>query len=399
MDVSTKAATRPAKSRKSPIREWFDSVLFAVVAATLIRWLFMEAFTIPTPSMENSLMVGDFLFVSKLHYGTRTPRTPLQVPLTHQKIWGTNIPSYSTAIQLPSYRLPGFTSVKNGDVVVFNIPPKELNENTDYPVDLKTNYIKRCIGIPGDVVEVRQRQVYINNKVSSNYPRMQWRYYMTTSVELDERFFRRYDIVNDQREGSVTTNWEPQQGLDSVAKEMKVIGYVINTTEGTAAKLREVDGVKGVEPILKPAETPQPKASALNLNIQYQVLGGSKYGWSLDNFGSITVPKKGVTINLDQKSIALYHTVIQKYEDNENVVVTDSTLSIDGKATERYTFKQDYYFMMGDNRHNSLDSRYWGFVPEDHIVGKAVFVWMSLDPNPANIWNKIRWNRLFRIIE
>ncbi len=359
----------------------------------------MEAFTIPTPSMENSLMVGDFLFVSKLHYGTRTPRTPLQVPLTHQKIWGTNIPSYSTAIQLPSYRLPGFTSVKNGDVVVFNIPPKELNENTDYPVDLKTNYIKRCIGIPGDVVEVRQRQVYINNKVSSNYPRMQWRYYMTTSVELDERFFRRYDIVNDQREGSVTTNWEPQQGLDSVAKEMKVIGYVINTTEGTAAKLREVDGVKGVEPILKPAETPQPKASALNLNIQYQVLGGSKYGWSLDNFGSITVPKKGVTINLDQKSIALYHTVIQKYEDNENVVVTDSTLSIDGKATERYTFKQDYYFMMGDNRHNSLDSRYWGFVPEDHIVGKAVFVWMSLDPNPANIWNKIRWNRLFRIIE
>ena len=145
------------KKNKSAIREWFDSVLFAVIAATLIRWLFFEAFTIPTPSMENSLLVGDFLFVSKLHYGTRTPKTPLQVPLTHQTIWGTNIPSYTDAIQLPQYRLPGFSEVKRGDVVVFNYPP-ELQQ----PVDLKTNYIKRCVGLPGDKLEVRDLQVFTN---------------------------------------------------------------------------------------------------------------------------------------------------------------------------------------------------------------------------------------------
>ena len=159
----TSLVNKPLKQKKTPIREWFDSVLFAVIAATLIRFLTFEAYAIPTPSMENSLMVGDFLFVSKLHYGTRTPKTPLQVPLTHQKIWGTNIPSFSTAIQLPIYRLPGFTKVKNGDVVVFNYPPPKAGEPA-YPTDLKTNFIKRCIGIPGDVIESRREQVYITGK-------------------------------------------------------------------------------------------------------------------------------------------------------------------------------------------------------------------------------------------
>ena len=154
---STDTGTRPA-APKSKTREWVDAIVFAVVAATLIRWLFMEAFTIPTPSMENSLLVGDFLFVSKMHYGARTPKTPLQVPLTHQKIWGTDIPSYSDLIQLPQYRLPGFTDVERGDVVVFNFPTEH-----QYPTDLKTNYIKRCIGTPGDVVQVIDRQVYVND--------------------------------------------------------------------------------------------------------------------------------------------------------------------------------------------------------------------------------------------
>src|SRR6188472_1464791 len=147
---------------KSKIREWWDAVLFAVVAATLIRWLIMEAYTIPTPSMENSLLVGDFLFVSKFHYGTRTTSTPLQVPLTHQKIWFTEIPSYSDAIKLPQYRLPGISEVKREDVVVFNVPPKSLNDGVDYPIDLKTNYIKRCVAIPGDTLTVVDRQVIVN---------------------------------------------------------------------------------------------------------------------------------------------------------------------------------------------------------------------------------------------
>jgi signal peptidase I len=156
------------KKPKSALREWWDAVLFAVVAATLIRWLIMEAYTIPTPSMENSMLVGDFLFVSKFHYGTRTPRTPLQIPLTHQKIWFTNIPSYVDWVQLPTYRLPGFSEVKREDVVVFNVPPRDLNEGKDYPIDLKTNYIKRCVAVSGDVLEIKNKQVTINGQPSSN---------------------------------------------------------------------------------------------------------------------------------------------------------------------------------------------------------------------------------------
>ena len=389
MEVRTKAVTRPAKPQKSPIREWFDSVLFAVVAATLIRWLFMEAFTIPTPSMENSLMVGDFLFVSKLHYGTRTPRTPLQVPLTHQKIWGTDIPSYSTAIQFPSYRLPGFTHVKNGDVVVFNVPPKYLNENIDYPVDLKTNYIKRCIGIPGDVLEVRQREVIINGKSFPAPPRSQQKYFVKTTEVLDATFFRKYEIVNDYRDPSQPTeNWKPLEQYNDSTKSAALVGYSITTTKDIIDKFRAFDWVKGIEPMMdKPGETGA------------SIYGTPTFKWNHDYFGPITVPKKGATIQINAQTIALYGPVIELYENNAAVEVTPTGIRIGGQPITAYTFKQDYYFMMGDNRDNSLDSRFWGFVPEDHIVGKAVFVWMSLDPNPANIWNKIRWNRLFRIIE
>ena len=388
-EVKTRADVKSVNAKKSAIREWFDSVLFAVVAATLIRWLFMEAFTIPTPSMENSLMVGDFLFVSKLHYGTRTPRTPLQVPLTHQKIWGTNIPSYSTAIQLPVYRLPGFTHVKNGDVVVFNVPPKYLNDNIDYPVDLKTNYIKRCIGIPGDVLEVRMRQVYINGKPFQTPPRSEQKYFVKTAEVLDEGFFRKYDIVNDYRDpNQPTENWKPLEQYNDSTKASAMVGYMVNTTEETIAKFKSFDWVKGIEPMTEKSGEANP-----------MIYGAPTFKWNHDNYGPITLPKEGVTIPINAQTIALYGTVIQQYEGNEKVEVDAAGVKIGGQPITSYTFKQDYYFMMGDNRDNSLDSRFWGFVPADHIVGKAVFVWMSLDPNPANVWNKIRWNRLFRTID
>ncbi|MGF7214774.1 signal peptidase I [Spirosoma lacussanchae] len=388
-EVKTRADRKPAKAKKSPLREWFDSILFAVVAATLIRWLFMEAFTIPTPSMENSLMVGDFLFVSKLHYGTRTTTTPLQVPLTHQKIWGTNIPSYSTAIQLPSYRLPGFTSVKNGDVVVFNVPPKYLNDNIDYPVDLKTNYIKRCVGIPGDVLEVRQREVYVNGTLLPKPPRSEQKYFLKTTEVLDAAFFRKYDIVNDYRDpGQPTENWKPLEQYNDSTKSSTMVGYSINTTETVINQLKGFDWVKGIEPMSdKPGE------------MSPGIYGTPTFKWNHDNFGPITVPKQGVTIPINAQTIALYGPVIELYEGNENVVSSPTGIKIGGQPIGSYTFKQDYYFMMGDNRDNSLDSRFWGFVPADHIVGKAVFVWMSLDPNPDKWYNKIRWNRLFRTID
>lgn len=379
-EIKQVSPTRPVQKKKSATREWFDSVLFAVVAATLIRWLFMEAFTIPTPSMENSLLVGDFLFVSKLHYGTRTPITPLQVPLTHQKIWGTEIPSYSTAIQLPYHRLPGFSHVKNGDVVVFNVPPKELNDNIDRPADLKTNYIKRCVGIPGDVLEVRDMQVYINGKPLPNPPRLQSDYFLKTTEVVNDKVFHRYNITD--FEAYTETYNDTIPGND-------VTGYLVKTTVETAAKLKEQAFVKDIQLV---KDTQGQKGPGIYPQ-------ASMFTWNRDFYGPLTVPKEGATIQLDPKTIAMYGTVIQKYEHNENVELTDTSVKVNGQPITSYTFKMNYYFMMGDNRHNSLDSRYWGFVPEDHIVGKAVFVWMSIDPNPESIFSKIRWNRLFRIIE
>ena len=376
------------KPKKSPLREWLDSLLFAVIAATLIRFLTFEAFAIPTPSMEGDLMVGDYLFVSKLHYGVRTPKTPLQVPLTHQKIWGTEIPSYSTAIQLPIYRLPGFSKVKNGDVVVFNYPPPKAGEPA-YPTDLKTNFIKRCIGIPGDVIEIRQEQVFINGKAFATPSRAQTTYFVKTTEVLDERFFRKYDIVNDFKsaEGPFI-NWQPLEQYNDSTKTSALVGYRVNTTQDMIAKFKDFDWVKSIEPM-----TEQPGQAGPG------IYGGSAFPWNQDNFGPLTIPKEGMTIPINKQTIALYGPVIQRYEANGNVDVTPTGIQINGKPITSYTFKQGYYFMMGDNRHNSEDSRYWGFVPEDHIVGKAVFVWMSIDPVPADMLHKIRWNRLFRLID
>ncbi|WP_128545492.1 signal peptidase I [Larkinella soli] len=381
-------AAKAPRPKKSPLREWFDSMVFAVVAATLIRFLTVEAFAIPTPSMENSLLVGDFLFVSKLHYGIRTPKTPLQIPLTHQKIWGTDIPSFLDWVQLPQYRLPGFTHVKNGDVVVFNYPPPKPGEE-DYPTDLKTYLIKRCIGIPGDRVEIRQEQVLVNGKAFPRPVRSQTSYFIRTGEVLNERFFRKYGIVNDYNsaEGPFI-NWQPVEEFSKAARANVLVGYQINATQEAVEALKKLDWVKAVEPTTEPAGQAGPG-----------IYGSTAFAWNLDNYGPLTIPKEGAAIPINRRTIAVYGTIISRYEGNENVQVTPSEIRIGGQPIQSYTFRQNYYFMMGDNRHNSEDSRYWGFVPEDHVLGKAVFVWMSVDPAPADVWNKIRWNRLFRIIE
>lgn len=371
----------PPPKKKSAFREWIDSVVFAVVAATLIRFLFMEAYTIPTPSMENSLLVGDFLFVSKLHYGTRTPQTPLQVPLTHQKIWGSNIDSYLDWIQLPMYRLPGFTSVKNGDVVVFNYP-----DSLQLPADLRPNYIKRCIGIPGDVVEVRQAQVFVNNKPMANPPKMLHTYRVETTEPLDEAFFRKYDVWNRSTESIL--NWEPIAGIDSVKKETHTVGYYVNTSQDVIDRFRTEFGWRSTMMVV-PKKQAEP-----GVYPQSPILD-----WNRDNYGPLRVPKQGQTIPLTAENIMLYRDVIEHYEHHSKVEVNGSTVVIDGKPVTTYTFKQNYYFMMGDNRNNSADSRYWGFVPADHIVGKALFIWMSIDPDAASLAGKIRWRRLFNLID
>ncbi len=359
---------------KSASREWTEAITFAVVAATLIRWLIMEAYTIPTPSMENSLLVGDFLFVSKFHYGTRTPRTPLQIPLTHQKIWFTEIPSYLRWIQLPTYRLPGFTTVHREDVVVFNVPGIAENEGVDYPIDLKTNYIKRCVAISGDTLLIKARQVIVNHHPLVDPPEMQFSYLVTTKDEIGERNFQRMGIDRDDH----TSFTSPKPNLyvygffmtKEKAEEIKKLPFVISV---------EDDYTKHRGPIA-------------------DIFSQSKFApWNLDDFGPLIIPKKGMTIHINDSTLAFYGKVIRLYDHNDQVDIVDGKLKIDGKEVTEYTFKQNYYFMMGDNRHNSLDSRYWGFVPEDHIVGKAFFIWLSINRD-GSWFHKIRWNRFFKMI-
>jgi signal peptidase I len=359
---------------KSFVREWADAIVFAVVAATLIRWLIMEAYTIPTPSMENSLLVGDFLFVSKFHYGTRTPKTVLQLPLTHQKIWFTNIPSYLDWVQLPTYRLPGISSVKREDVVVFNVPPKFLNDNIDYPLDLKTNYIKRCVGIPGDVLKVVDRQLIVNDKVIQNHEGMQFSYLVVSKDEINERNFTALEL--DPEDYTYRGRTQENQAYYQMfltperLEQVKKLPYVVSVTMDPYQN----ESHDIIFPITK-LQT-----------------------WTADNYGAITIPAKGMTIAINDSTLSFYGETIKNYEHNKDVKIENGKLLIDGKEVTQYTFKQDYYFMMGDNRHNSLDSRFWGFVPEDHIVGKAFFIWLSLNKYGDAI-HKIRWSRFFKLID
>jgi signal peptidase I len=368
---------------KSALREWWDAILFAVVAATLIRWLIMEAYTIPTPSMENSMLVGDFLFVSKFHYGTRTPRTPLQIPLTHQKIWFTEIPSYLDWVQLPTYRLPGFTHVKRNDVVVFNVPGiaennyPNMNSSTwiDYPVDLKTNYIKRCVAVPGDVLEIKDRQLFINGEAQPNPPEEQLSYLVTSKDEINERNLEKLEIDPDDYsfQGRPETN--------------KVV-YQMFLTKAKVDELKSLPYITSVSEDYRTHEGPDAR-----------IFPGTKYTkWNGDNYGPLTIPKEGMKIIINDSTLFTYGRTIKDYDLNKDVKIEGDKLMIDGKEVVEYTFKQNYYFMMGDNRHNSLDSRYWGFVPEDHIVGKGFFIWLSINKH-GSFLNKIRWNRFFKLVK
>jgi signal peptidase I len=350
-----------APSKISKLRDWLNALVFAVVVASLVRWLVLEAFTIPSSSMEQTLLTGDFIFVSKLHYGARTPKTLLQIPLTHQTIGSTRIPAYLDWIQLPQYRLPGFTHVKRGDNVVFNYP-MEL----DRPIDLRTYYIKRCVGLPGDVLHINDARVYVNDVPQSQYPGLQFLYYLKTTTTLQERFFRQYAI----------REYFPVQ-----------VGYLVHTTPDTATQLEQLTSIQEVHRVVMPPGMADPQtypSSAL-------------FPWNADHFGPVTVPAKGMTMPINEKNLAQYERVITYHEGHKDVQIDNSQLWIEGKQVETYTFQQDYYFMMGDNRHNSQDTRFWSFVPQDHIVGKAVFILLSLDPNEKFL-SKIRWRRIFRLV-
>jgi signal peptidase I len=380
--------TAPPKPPKGKTREWVDSLLFAVIAATLIRWATFEAYVIPSPSMEHSLLVGDYLFVSKLHYGPITPQTPLQVPLTHQTVPVFNFKSYSDAVQLPTYRFPGFSSIKRNDVVVFHVPHEQ-----QFPADLRTNYIKRCIAVAGDTLQIRNGQIFLNGKPGEIAGQPQTSYFLEVSSPNDEvrQALHEQGVVEyDQPDGIPMAGNDPETGA---------LGYAISCPAGVADYLRKQPFVKS----LTVSRANVPDLSLFPDVADFHVSGAvSKVQrhWQLDNFGPLPIPKKGQTITLTPANAAIYYKIVSQYERNANVTWDNNTGMIlqDGKPLASYTIKQNYYWMMGDNRHNSEDSRFWGFVPEDHVVGKAVLIWLSLDPF-GDFWHKVRWNRLFHTID
>jgi len=362
------------KKPKSFIREWYDSIVFAVIAATLLRWSVAEAFMIPTPSMENSLLVGDYLFVSKFHYGSRTPRTPLQIPLTHQKIWGTEIPSYLTWIQLPSFRFPGLREVKRGEAVVFNVP-KDLLDPTERPIDLKTYLVKRCVAVHGDKLEIRNKQVFINGEAMINPPGMKFSYLVMAKDEIHKRHLHAFGLDSDDYSYLGRTS------------DSKFAAYNMLLTSEQADKIKSSPFIVSLEINTSLNDAPDPKL--------FPSLKSAE--WTANNYGPLFIPEKGAKMIVNDSTLKVYGEVIRLYEGNKNVTIKNGELTIEGKRVSEYVFNQNYYFMMGDNRDNSLDSRYWGFVPEDHILGKPIFIWMSID-SEADLLHKIRWNRLLSLI-
>ena len=351
----------PSAAPKSFWQEWLRSIVFAVVVATLVRGLFMGAFAIPTGSMEGSLLVGDRIAVSKIHYGARLPHTPLQLPLIHQTLPGTNIPSYLDWVQLPSFRLPGLGEVQRGDAVVFNYPPE-----WDHPADMKTFYVKRCVALPGDTLRVVNKQVLVNGDRQPLPPEGQTGYFVKSSQTIHARVWRKHQVVD----------VFPATG-----------GYHIFTRPETAQQLRRLPFIDGVDEI-----TYRPGAAGSSL---YPV--GHPSSWTQDFYGPVYLPQAGDKVVLNEFNTAFYGPAIVHYE-AVDATLANHQLLIGGKAVDTYTFRQGYYFMMGDNRHNSLDSRMWGLVPEDHIVGKPLFVLFSLDER-ADLPDKMRWDRLFMPIE
>lgn len=371
---------------KSTSGEWVSSILFAVVAATLVHTYFMQPFTIPTSSLEKTLLVGDYLFVSKFHYGARTPITTVAAPMLHDTIIGIKTKSYLSRPQLPYMRLPGFQEIKRNDIVVFSWPvdtlvdinPGSMRGSVRKPIDKKSNYVKRCVGLPGDSLEVRDGYVYING-VQNDLPdraRLQFSYLMQTNESIsNSTFISRYGITD---------------GVQKING-----GYFIRAaTEEAVDRLRNR---QGVAEITKYNATENGKLEAGTFP------ESPLHAFNRDYFGPIYIPEAGKTVAITPETIPFYKRIIEVYEGYEMGVERDVTIAgtqvlLNGEPITEYTFQQDYYWLMGDNRHNSQDARAWGYVPFNHVVGKPVFVWMSFDPNKKGLLNSIRWDRVFTTV-
>ena len=425
---STYKLNRSLKPRTA-LGEWVSSIAFAIVAATLVHTYVMQPYTIPTSSLEKTLLVGDYLFVSKFHYGARVPTTTIATPMLHDSIPTAiisekNTKSYLNKPLLPYLRIPGFQKIKRNDIVVFNWPVDTLvhwmdpSKGTDFkPLDKKTNYVKRCVGIAGDTLEVRDGYVYINGKQNILPDRAKLQFYNKvysekglstqkllryTDKEFERKFIinftsqnqfekvMRYATNNPEKikdnQFIITTSDEgvPQWIINGYRLDIKEISTKIrkaNITDEIAAKLRKDSEVDSVVKVINPKGNKGNNMFPQTTNLS----------WNTDNYGPIYIPKKGTTVPLNMNSIPFYERIIGDYEKNQLEVIGEH-IFVNGKKSTSYTFKQDYYWMMGDNRQNSLDARSWGYVPFDHVVGKPVLIWFSINEG------KIRWERLFTTV-
>ena len=348
------------KMKKSKTREWLDALLFALVASTIVRGLLFSAYAIPSGSMEGTELTGDYLFVSKFAYGARMPFTPISIPFTEPEVHG--VKTFWAGLQLSYLRLPGISDPKKGDIVVFNKP-----EEIEKPIDERTTLIKRCQAIPGDVLTIKDAQVYINGKAAANAPAAQTSYTVITNGQ----------DINPQALQDL--NIEIRQQIAGNAYEM----IIPNQNLGA---FKSYSNIKSVTPVVQQAGVYDPEIFPHNQHFK----------WNLDNFGPLVLPKKGMTIQLNDSTIILYRRAIELYEHNK-VETAGGNIIFNDKKADSYTFKLNYYWMMGDNRHDSLDSRFWGYVPEDHIIGKAMITWLSID-STRDLFHKVRWNRILKLI-
>lgn len=380
--------------------DWLDAIIFAVVFVTFINIFFFQAFKIPSSSMESSLLTGDHLFVSKLAFGPRIPQTPLTIPFTHNVIFGKE--SYSTLIQNDYRRLKGFRNVRRGDYVVFGFPDgdsvlvKAPSEDyytvcrlygKDYavrnygpviarPSDKKDHYIKRCVAVAGDTLTIVDGRVHINSEPQTVWPGVQSTYaVITNGTRINQKTLDRLGLNIAELYYDETLPGYPQMAL----------------TASMLEKVKACPNVTAVEELVDVYPPDYPDSYLMLFPFR------ENFRWTRDNYGPIWIPKAGVTVKLNAEVLPLYERIIRDYEHNSLQVNADGRIIINGEETDEYTFSQDYYFMMGDNRHNSLDSRYWGFVPEDHIVGRPAVIWLSTDSSrsfPSNI----RWRRFLKFV-
>ena len=407
------------------------SFVFAIVVATVVHNYFIQPFVIPTGSLEKTLKVGDFLFVSKFHYGPRIPKTVIALPLVHDTIPLIKTRSYLKYPQLPYLRLPGFEKIKQNDIVVFNWPADTVRrffvreKGVIKPMDKKSNYVKRAVGMPGDVLEIKDGVIHINGKENilpyRAKPLLNYKIYSNSGVSSSrlislgiDRFIRKYQIDISNQSSSSLNRLLPYLMSYSQTEDNKLI--IITDDKGVPIDIVRSLNLNIIELLEKEKDVKLTSNEIKRLNLE----GGFdsinkitqntktfnttyfpnniKFNWNNDNFGPITIPKEGQSVNISLDNLPIYKRVIGEYENND-IEIIDNIIYINKERSTSYTFKQNYYWMMGDNRYNSEDSRVWGFVPYDHVLGKPVFIWMSIDGLFEGIENwKIRWDRVFTTV-